>query len=29
VIRFTIRGYKVHRDRNQHNWADSSVLVAV
>jgi hypothetical protein len=29
VIRFTIRGYKVHRDRNHHNWADSSVLVAV
>ncbi len=29
VIRFTIRGYKVHRDRSQPGWAESSVLIAV
>lgn len=29
VIRFTIRGYKVHRDRGHNDWAESSVLVAV
>ncbi len=29
VIRFTMRGYKVHRDRGRHAWAESSVLVAV
>ncbi len=29
VIRFTIRGYKVHRDRSHQTWVESSVLVAV
>jgi hypothetical protein len=29
VIRFTIRGYKLHRDRGNHDWAESSVMVAV
>jgi len=30
VIRFTIRGYQVYRDRSSHHdWAESSVLVAV
>jgi uncharacterized membrane protein YebE (DUF533 family) len=29
VIRLTVRGYKVHRDRSHYTWAESSVLVAV
>ena len=29
VIRFTIRGYKLHRDHSHHTWAESSILVAV
>jgi uncharacterized membrane protein YebE (DUF533 family) len=29
VIRLTIRGYKVHRDRGLYNWAQANVLVAV
>ena len=29
VIRLTIRGYKVHRDRSHYNWAQANVLVAV
>ena len=29
VIRFTIRGYKVHRDHGRQSWSESRVLVAV
>jgi hypothetical protein len=29
IIRFTIRGYKVHRDHGKSPWRESRVLVAV
>ena len=29
VIRFTLRGYKLHRDRSRYTWPESRVLVAV
>jgi len=29
VIRFTIRGYQVHRERGHSAWPESRVLVAV
>ena len=29
IIRFTLRGYKMHRDGSPRTWAESSVPVAV
>jgi uncharacterized membrane protein YebE (DUF533 family) len=29
VIRLTIRGYKLHRDRSHYTWAEANALVAV